>query len=674
VTELLDRVQGALGDAFRVESELPAGGMSRIFLATEASLNRRVVVKVLPPEMTSEVSAARFRQEVELLARLQHPHILPILATGSRGDLLYYVMPYVSGESLRHRLVREGALPVEEATRILAEVADALSYAHAAGVLHRDIKPENILLEGRHAVLADFGVARAIQEATAGGKLTATGAAVGTPGYMSPEQVAGDHVDLRADVYALGVVGYEMFAGKPPFEGPSAQAVLAAHLTTPPLPLREVRPEVPVQVSQAIACALAKEASQRFRNAGEFAEALSAHPPSEAAAAANSSPRRVGAMVAVAALLAVVGYLAWRSGNRVDPAVLARVRLAADSSRLDEVARLVDSAGISLSAGALAPVFAEIGGHLSATSAPSGASVEAARISPIDGFDEARYRPLGTTPLSDAPLVAGEYSIRFSLPGHDTYLALGAVVPGVTVAVAAGLSPADSTRGPMVRVPGGLSPFGVATEEFLIGRHEITNQEYLAFISAGGYRDTTYWPDSLLIRGKISSRPEALAGFVDRSGLPGPRTWVGGRYADQRGDHPVTGVSWYEAMAYAAWAGGSLPDRQQWWRGALGDSLVAFPWGQDGATAYRRANLEGVATTPVGSYPLGVSRFGVLDLAGNVREWLLDAVPGTNRRTAVGGSWQDPPYMFEASHAERFEPDYASEGVGFRIARKTGKR
>src|SRR5437879_4306281 len=214
--DLLARLQAALGDTYRIEKELGGGGMSRLFLATEASLHRQVVIKLLPPEFTSEVSAARFRQEIELAAHLQHPNILPVLTAGARDDLLFYVMPFVSGESLRHRLTREGKLPVADAVRVLYEIADALAYAHAEGVIHRDIKPENILLLGAHAALTDFGVARALVESRSGGRLTATGLALGTPGYMSPEQAAGEwHIDARADLYALAVVGYEMLAGFP---------------------------------------------------------------------------------------------------------------------------------------------------------------------------------------------------------------------------------------------------------------------------------------------------------------------------------------------------------------------------------------------------------------------------------------------------------------------------
>src|SRR5438093_1436117 len=243
VANLQARLQAAVGDAYRIEKELGGGGMSRLFLATEASLHRQVVIKLLPPELASEVSEARFRQEIELAARLQHTNILPVLTAGARDDLLFYVMPFVTGESLRHRMTREGKLPVTDAVRVLHEIADALAYAHAEGVIHRDVKPENILLLGSHAVLTDFGVARALAEAQSGSRLTGTGVAIGTPAYMSPEQAAGDrHIDARADVYALAVVGYEMLAGVPPFPGPTAQSLVAAHLPGTPTPLAGLRP------------------------------------------------------------------------------------------------------------------------------------------------------------------------------------------------------------------------------------------------------------------------------------------------------------------------------------------------------------------------------------------------------------------------------------------------
>jgi serine/threonine-protein kinase len=314
VTNLRERLQGALGDAYRIEKELAGGGMSRLFLAEEASLHRNVVIKVLPPEFTSDVSTARFEQEIRVAAHLQHPNILPILAAGARNDLLYYIMPYVTGESLRHRLTREGKLSIADAVRIVHEVADALAYAHAEGVIHRDIKPENILLEENHAVLTDFGVARALAEARSGGRLTDTGISVGTAGYMSPEQAAGErHIDARADVYALAVVGYELLAGQPPFEGPTAQAVLAAHLSKPPRPLSEVRGDTPPEIATAIARALAKAPGDRFHSAADFRDALRL--PARAAQRARRVPLSVG--IGVAVLLLAGAALVVRSRARV---------------------------------------------------------------------------------------------------------------------------------------------------------------------------------------------------------------------------------------------------------------------------------------------------------------------------------------------------------------------
>src|SRR2546426_1779713 len=326
MSDLQARLQAALGDVYQVERELGGGGMSRVFLAMEASLHRAVVIKLLPPEFASEVSEARFKQEIELAAHLQHPNILPLLTAGAKGDLLFYVMPFVSGESLRHRLTREGKLPVADAVRILHEMADALAYAHAEGVIHRDVKPENILLQGGHAVLTDFGVARALAESRSGGRLTDTGLALGTPGYMSPEQAAGErHVDARADVYALAVVGYEMLAGFPPFAGPTAQALIAAHLTATPKPLTDARPEAPLAVVNAIARALAKDPNARLRTAAEFRDSVEG---AVARSGARVPRRRAGLVAAAAAIIAVAlgGALMARSRGaaaQVDPNVVA---------------------------------------------------------------------------------------------------------------------------------------------------------------------------------------------------------------------------------------------------------------------------------------------------------------------------------------------------------------
>ena len=277
-TELQDRLQTTLGTAYQIERELAPGGMSRLFLANETALDRRVVVKLLPPELASEASAQRFQREMLVTARLQHAHILPILTAGARDGLLYYVTPYVEGDSLRHRLQTHGALPIDEVVDLLSEVAEALGFAHARDVVHRDLKPDNIFLQHGHAMLADFGIAHAVELAahgTPGERLTRTGMGIGTPGYMSPEQLAGDpNVDARTDIYALGVVAYEMLTGHPIFSAPSAAKVIVAHMTETPDPVTKHRSDTPRHLAELIAKCLEKEPADRFQSTAEVLESL----------------------------------------------------------------------------------------------------------------------------------------------------------------------------------------------------------------------------------------------------------------------------------------------------------------------------------------------------------------------------------------------------------------
>jgi tetratricopeptide (TPR) repeat protein len=271
MAELRDRLQIALGSAYRVEKELGGGGMSRVFLAEEVELARKVVIKVLPPEMSAGVNVDRFRREIQLAARLQHPHVVPLLTAGASGDLLYYVMPFIKGESLRAKLAREGELPVGEAARILRDVSDALAYAHGEGVVHRDIKPDNVMISGNHALVTDFGVAKAVSESTGGSHLTSLGVALGTPAYMAPEQAVADpHVDHRADIYAVGALAYEMLTGRPPFTGPTIQAVLAAQVTDAAEPVTKHRETVPPALNEIVMRCLAKKAADRYQRAEDL--------------------------------------------------------------------------------------------------------------------------------------------------------------------------------------------------------------------------------------------------------------------------------------------------------------------------------------------------------------------------------------------------------------------
>jgi serine/threonine protein kinase/tetratricopeptide (TPR) repeat protein len=280
LTDVLSRLSAALASQYAIERELGRGGMATVYLARDLKHHRRVAVKVLRPELTTALGPDRFLQEIEIAAQFAHPHIVPVFDSGEAEGFLYYVMPYVVGESLRSRLARERQLPVEDAVEIAWEVANALAYAHAQGIVHRDIKPENILLAAGHALVADFGIARAITAivASTGERLTGVGFALGTPLYMSPEQAAGDpNLDGRADVYSLGCVLYEMLAGEPPFVGPTPEAVIRKHAQESPGPLSMKRAGLPAQVEQAVTKALYKPPADRFAGAAEFAAALPRH-------------------------------------------------------------------------------------------------------------------------------------------------------------------------------------------------------------------------------------------------------------------------------------------------------------------------------------------------------------------------------------------------------------
>ncbi len=351
-------LQSTLGDAYQVERELGGGGMSRVFVATETSLGRRVVVKVLPPELAAGVSIDRFRREIALAASMQHPHIVPLLAAGASAEPLWFTMPYIEGQSLRARLARGGELPVGEAIRILREVADALAYAHRHGVVHRDIKPENVLLSEGHAMVMDFGVAKAIAESTGRAlPMTDAGVALGTPNYMSPEQASADpHVDHRADIYAFGVLAFELLTGQPPFTGGTAAQVVRAHLMETAPSLMSQREGVPPILSDLVARCLAKRPADRPQQADELLTALDtmatptgAMPYISGAGVPIVPPRswrRVGISAGIVVAVGLVGaglYLKFGSAPKRPRVVVAPFTNATGDKAFDELGTIIAS-------------------------------------------------------------------------------------------------------------------------------------------------------------------------------------------------------------------------------------------------------------------------------------------------------------------------------------------
>ncbi|HEY4320879.1 MAG TPA: protein kinase [Gemmatimonadales bacterium] len=332
MSESIERLTAALTDRYTVERELGQGGMATVYLAHDVKHDRDVAIKVLHADLGAALGADRFLSEIRTTARLQHPHILPLLDSGDANGLLYYVMPLVTGETLRARLERERQLPVDDAIQIAREVADALGYAHTNGVIHRDIKPENILLQGGHALVADFGIALAVQQA-GGARMTQTGLSLGTPQYMSPEQAMGEKtIDARSDIYALGAVTYEMLVGEPPFTGPSVQAIVARLVTEEPRSITVQRKAVPLEVEAVVLRALEKLPADRFATAIEFAEALAGRATMTRASGKRVAPgpqavawqRRFVVASVIAAFAIVVAAWAWWSGHHSATASVER--------------------------------------------------------------------------------------------------------------------------------------------------------------------------------------------------------------------------------------------------------------------------------------------------------------------------------------------------------------
>ncbi len=667
----IDRLSAALPDRYRIERELGQGGMAIVFLADDLKHDRKVAIKVLKPELAAVLGAERFLREIRIAANLQSPHILPLLDSGDADGLLYYVMPFVRGESLRDRLARDGALSPTEAMRLLREVTDGLAHAHRHGVVHRDIKPDNVMLAEGHALLMDFGVAKAIAagqgEPSGGDQMTLTdvGISVGTPAYMAPEQAAADpSIDARADIYALGVMAYEMLSGAPPFTG-TPQAIMTAHVMTPPPPLRDA---VPPAIAAIVLKCLGKNPEDRYQSADELLTALDAlvTPLGTAKAAGRTPASRRRTTAIVLAAIAVVAAVAFLGIRRIERRAWVRGTAIPEMRRMIDDGQMDSAWYMGLRARAIMPrdtILAVLFTHLShgrrpsIVTRPAGAEVYRASLS-----DTSVWHDLGRTPLdsTEIPFQIGLY--RFEKPGYRTLY-----VTGMYLSFPLMLDTVADPDSAMIPVAGGpdYGTFLVGTEgspelalgDWKIDRYETTNRQYKAFVEAGGYRDSTWWDYPFKDGNRTLTWSQAMARFVDQTGRPGPSTWMAGDYPSGQADMPVGGVSWYEATAYAKWSGESLPTVYHWARAAgvwLSRAIVP------------RSNLQGTGPWKVGT-PRAVSVVGASDMAGNVREWCYNEEANSGERYIEGGGWNDPTYAFVDAFAQ--PPMDRSAINGIRLAR-----
>jgi len=645
--------------------------MGTVYKARDAKLDRFVALKFLASHLSqAEEEKKRFIHEAKAASALDHPNICIIHEIDETADgQMFIAMACYEGESLKVKINR-GLMPVEEALDIAIQVARGLDKAHAKEIVHRDIKPANIIItEDNQAKLVDFGLAKLAGRTM----LTKTGTTLGTVAYMSPEQTAGTEIDHRADIWALGVVLYEMLSGERPFKGDYEQAVMYSIMNEEPEPLRKVNPAVPVELEEIVTRCLQKKRDSRYPSAMELLKDLIGYKDSQRELELGAFNlrtflrriRRPRVLVpAVAMILIIILGAVWFFNRQT------KIRWAREVA-IPEVSQLVESGlrnyikAYELAEEAekyipdnknLKELFSRCAVHTSIHTSPLGAKIYLKDYK----MPEKDWTFIGVSPVENIRLAAGYFRWKIEKEGYETITALSSafiVSPEegfTTVDIQFTLDEKGTIPPEMVRIPGS-DDLG----SFLIDRYEITNKQFKDFLDQGGYQNREYWKHEFIQDGKVLSWEETRAKFVDQTGRPGPSTWQAGGYPVGKDNYPVSGISWFEAAAYAEYAGKSLPTISHWDRARGITSLYLNTY-----LTISLSNFGSDGPAPVGSYP-GITSFGAYDMAGNVREWCWNKT--RIGRCIRGGAWDDNVYMFGS--ISQVSPFDRSAKNGFRCVR-----
>ncbi len=656
---------------YRILEKLGEGGMGVVYRAVDTRLDRSVAIKVLRPEAVGTTERRqRFIREAKAASALNHHHIITIYDIGHHthegSEHDFIVMEHVEGKPL-HELIVGKPLGADDALRYAIQIADALSSAHQAGIVHRDIKPANIMITDKdRSKILDFGLAKLTEREDvddSGTTFTAElkteeGAVLGTAAYMSPEQAEGKPADVRSDVFSFGVMLYEMLTGERPFKGDSFITTRMAILRDEPPPMKSLVGAVPPGLERIVLRCLEKKKEARYLSATELHEELEKYRLNRATAGGKWRTLLKRPVVAVPLALGLLGAIAatnWFFERR------AKIRWATEDA-LPEIARLIETnwrdtgepyklaeevEKILPDNPKLSELFSKCALEISIRTDPPGAKIFAKEYKAPG--DEWAY--LGVSPIENLRLPIGVFRWKIEKEGYEMVLAASS-----TWDIGLGgplLHPYELVRDldekgtvppGMVRVRGAATPLG-EIGDFFIDTYEVTNRQYKEFIANGGYQNREYWKHELIKDGKVLSFEDAIAEFRDQTGRPGPVSWQAGDYGEGQGDYPVSGISWYEAAAYAEFVGKSLPTGHHWGI-ARGEFTPLIMWPQLGGYAIFApfSNFEGKGPAPVGSHQ-GMTSYGAYDMAGNVREWCSNETP--KGRLIRGGAWNDNHYMFK---------------------------
>ena len=639
---------------YRVHALIATGGMGLLYKAVDIYLDRNVALKILPDAATDPASLERFQNEARVLSSLDHPNICTVYEFGEYAGRPFMAMQFLEGETVKDRIARLGPFDPETLVTAAIDIASGLEAAHRQGIVHRDIKPGNLFLtRSGQAKVVDFGIA-----VLAGQRQS--GSAAGTAAYMSPEQIRGDRLDPRTDIYSLGLVLYEMAAGRHPFAG-------SVNGTDPdPLPPSRFNQGLPIELERTILRALDREPENRFASAADLRDAIKAASPGAARPPRSvASSWRAPVLAALLALIVMVGIARmWkiRSARAAAQAAVSRVEHLAAAGRYQEGYELALQVLAKLPAErTVSRLMSELSDDVSVITRPPGAEVFLQRLG------SSNVERLGLTPIQHLAVARGEFVVSIRKSGYNRFeRTLSSALERLSMS---GKRPweiriehelRESSKVPegMALVPGGeyrllgwsrLTEASAKLSDYFMDKFEVSNRDFKTFIDAGGY-------------------PKNPA-FRDKTGLPGPRGWVGGTFPDGKQALPVTGITWPEASAYCRFRGKELPTMFQWEKAARGSVEtpfgIVFPWGLlDPGDFARRANFESTGPTAVNSFEFGMSEFGVYNMAGNVSEWMRNPYDGGF--AAGGGAWNEPVYQFGAYTP--FPVLHAAETLGFRCA------